>query len=138
VPVFIPFSQKTVQKIDFMKTLLIAVALTISTLTLEAQANGGNNGGQAKPGTQTKKTAGQQRGTGKIYGARDTTPGSPMGTGGAGGEDMSGSPAGSAIETKDQTSKAEVQQEAPKGSQASTAKKANTKTKSRGHKNRRM
>ncbi len=35
-------------------------------------------------------------------------PGSPVGTGGAGGGVMSGSPAGSAIETKDQTNKAVI------------------------------
>lgn len=59
--------------------------------------------------TQRKvQTTAQHRGTGQYHGARDTTPGSPMGTGGAGGGEMAGSPAGSAIETKDQTEKAKV------------------------------
>lgn len=79
-----------------------------STGFANAQSAGaGNTGGNKKTQTTRQTKAAQQRGSGQYHGSRDTTPGSPMGTGGAGG-DMSGSPAGSAIATDDQTSKAEV------------------------------
>ena len=87
-----------------MKYLIIAGLFLTITATTEAQT-------KTKTTTQTtqrKTTTAQQRGTGQYHGARDTTPGSPMGTGGAGGGEMAGSPAGSAIETKDQTQKAKV------------------------------
>jgi hypothetical protein len=90
-----------------MKYFMIAGIFLSIAATSEAQT---------KPATQTKQrkvqttTTTQQRGTGQYHGARDTTPGSPMGTGGAGGGEMAGSPGGSAIETKDQTQKAKVNQ----------------------------
>jgi hypothetical protein len=74
-----------------------------TTIMAEAQTKQGAQNKQPK--TQTTP---QQRGTGQYHRSRDTTPGSPMGTGGAGGGEMAGSPAGSAIETKDQTEKAKV------------------------------
>lgn len=64
--------------------------------------------------SERKAAAGaKQRGSGQYHGSRDTTPGSPMGTGGTGEGDMSGSPAASEIETKDQTTKAAVSKDAP-------------------------
>jgi hypothetical protein len=51
-----------------------------------------------------------------------------MGTGGAGGGDMSGSPAGSAIQTHDQTDKANANRAKPSQKASSSARKA-TKTK---------
>jgi hypothetical protein len=98
-----------------MKHLLIA-ALILTGGTLSAQTSGGTSQpsggtsqtGQARtPASKQEKTR-QQRGAGQYHGNRDTTPGSPMGTGGAGG-DMSGSPAASAIATDDQTDQAQVQ-----------------------------
>ncbi len=60
-----------------------------------------------------------------------------MGTGGAGG-DMSGSPAGSAIETDDQTSKAQVQQDSSKSTVDSAAEQSTIrKTKNVHHRTRR-
>lgn len=69
-----------------------------------AKANAQTTGGTttaAQKKTQINKQEKKriQRGTGQYYGSKDTTPGSPMGTGGAGGDNMSGSPAASANET---------------------------------------
>jgi hypothetical protein len=56
-------------------------------------------------------------------------PGSPVGTGGAGGGVMSGSPAGSAIETKDQTNNAVINQGNQSGKKASATQKKTTQRK---------
>ena len=77
------------------RILVIALVLFITAIGAQAQ----NAGGSKQPGTK-KATSVKQRGTGQYYGSRDTTPGSPMGTGGT-GEGMSGSPAGSALETRE-------------------------------------
>lgn len=91
-----------------MRYLLMLIILIGGTGFANAQTTGaGKTGGNKKTQTTRQTKAAQQRGSGQYHGSRDTTPGSPMGTGGAGG-DMSGSPAGSAIATDDQTSKAEV------------------------------
>jgi len=82
---------------------------------------------QTSTGTQTTPKATQQQGA-LSHGSRDTTPGSPMGTGGAGG-DMSGSPAASAIETDDQTSKAEAQKDTTASSESQAVKKGTNKKK---------
>jgi hypothetical protein len=82
-----------------MKYVLILLISWSVAVSSHAQAG-------KKASTKTSKRV--QRGTGQYHGSRDTTPGSPMGTGGTGGDDMSGSPAGSAIETKDQTEAAKV------------------------------
>jgi hypothetical protein len=82
-----------------MKYLLILLISFSCAVSSQAQTG-------KKTTTKTSKRA--ERGTGQYHGGRDTTPGSPMGTGGSGGDDMSGSPAGSAIETKDQTEAAKV------------------------------
>ena len=92
-----------------MKYILIAAALTLSSISLQAQTPGtGQRTGAATSGSNSsnkQNVPAGQRST-QTHGSRDTTPGSPMGTGGAGGGDMSGSPAGSAIQTRDQTDKA--------------------------------
>jgi hypothetical protein len=88
-----------------------------TTIMAEAQTKQAGQNKQRK----TQTTA-QQRGTGQYYGSRDTTPGSPMGTGGAGGGEMAGFPAGSPIETKDQTEKAKVQPNNQNGAQQNSSK----------------
>lgn len=100
-----------------MLIIFIAAGITVTAQTTE----GANNSGQKR--TTKKITSRQQKGSGQYHGSRDTTPGSPMGTGGAGG-DMSGSPAASAIETDDQTSKAEVEKDTVANSQTTAVKKA--------------
>lgn len=95
-----------------MKYLLtLTVFITLASVS-NAQTGGGTKqtGNQRRQQINKREKKRLQRGTGHYYGNKDTTPGSPMGTGGAGG-DMSGSPAGSAIETDDQTSKAEIGRE---------------------------
>ncbi len=87
----------------------------------------------AKKKMLNSKKARQQRGTGQYYGSKDTTPGSPMGTGGAGG-DMSGSPAGSAMETDDQTDKAEVQKDTVASQSTDVKKTINKKRKTVSYK----
>lgn len=90
-----------------MRYLLIIIILIAGTEFSNAQTSGSTNSSGNKK-RQAMKLSREQRGTGQYHGSRDTTPGSPMGTGGAGGGEMSGSPAGSAIETDDQTSKADT------------------------------
>ena len=102
---------------NYLLPLFILLAVALDT---KAQTSGGTspqNQKKAPINKQEKKRL--QRGTGQYYGHKDTTPGSPMGTGGAGG-DMSGSPAGSAIETDDQTSKAEVTKDSSSAGQNTT------------------
>lgn len=105
-------------KLIFMKYFLIIIVMIAAHA--DAQTTGGTNTTQRKTqaGKQEKKRV--QRGTGQYYGNKDTTPGSPMGTGGAGG-DMSGSPAGSAIETDDQTTKPEANKDSAETMQDTTA-----------------
>lgn len=85
-----------------MRYLLIIIILIAGTEFSNAQTSGSTNSSGNKK-RQATKLSREQRGTGQYHGSRDTTPGSPMGSGGAGGGEMSGSPAGSAIETNDQT-----------------------------------
>jgi hypothetical protein len=80
----------------------------------------GNHYGQATKGSGRTPVA-------QYHGPKNVTPGSPVGTGGAGGGDMSGSPAGSQIETKDQTSKAVINT----NGQATNGTKSKAKTKTR-------
>lgn len=77
-----------------MKYLLVLIILTAAISDTNAQTTTGQKKTQITK--QEKKRI--KRGTGQYYGSKDTTPGSPMGTGGAGG-DMSGSPQASANET---------------------------------------
>lgn len=108
-----------------MKYLFIVIAFTGGIITLNAQTTrNSNSAGSRKTQTSGQGTNGQQKGNGQYHGSRDTTPGSPMGTGGAGG-DMSGSPAASAIETDDQTVKAQVKQDTSEG--AAAVKKSTTR-----------
>lgn len=93
--------------------MLIILTAGISAVNAQTTGNG-NSAGHRKTQTTKQGTNRQQRGSGQYHGSKDTTPGSPMGTGGAGG-DMSGSPAASAIETDDQTSKAEVKNDTSAG-----------------------
>ena len=112
-----------------MKYLLMLIMFIAGFATVNAQTSGGTTtSAQRKIPPPKKATARQLRGSGQYHGSRDTTPGSPMGTGGAGG-DMSGSPAASAIETKDQTSKAQVQKDNSGSSQTTVTKKVTTKKK---------
>lgn len=112
-----------------MRYLSMLIIFIAGSTIINAQTpTGTNNSGQRK--TQTKKASvRQQKGRGLYHGSRDTTPGSPMGTGGAGG-DMSGSPAGSAIETNDQTDKAEVQKDTTTTNDTSGIKKTTAKKRS--------
>lgn len=93
----------------FMKCLALLFAITSLIIEANAQTSGGTNQSGAQKKSQLNKQEKKriQRGSGLYHGSKDTTAGSPMGTGGAGG-DMSGSPAGSAIETDDQTNKADA------------------------------
>ena len=110
-----------------MKRLLMSAILLAVTTFAQAQTKTAAQNKQRKAQTTTP----QQRGTGQYHGARDTTPGSPMGTGGAGGGEMSGSPAGSAIETRDQTDRAKVQPNNQQKTQGTT-KKSSTTTRKKG------
>lgn len=91
-----------------MKYIVMLFILILAITEAKAQTTGGTKTGQQKTQISKQEKKRLQRGTGQYYGSKDTTPRSPMGTGGAGG-DMSGSPAASAIETDDQTSKADAQ-----------------------------
>jgi hypothetical protein len=104
-----------------MKYLLILLMSFSFTVSSYAQTG-------KKTTTKTSKRV--QRGTGQYHGSRDTTPGSPMGTGGSGGDDMSGSPAGSAIETKDQTEAAKVKKSNSRAKKATGNKAATHKRRS--------
>lgn len=109
-----------------MRYLLVIIILIAGTEFSNAQTSGSTNSSGNKK-RQATKLSREQRGTGQYHGSRDTTPGSPMGTGGAGGGEMSGSPAASAIETNDQTSKAEAKQDTMTVDADTTSKKANNK-----------
>src|SRR4051794_17313772 len=90
----------------YILTLILVISLAVKS---NAQTGDGTTQNTGQKGQQINKQEKKrlQRGTGQYHSNKDTTPGSPMGTGGTGG-DMSGSPAGSAIETDDQTSKVEA------------------------------
>ena len=109
-----------------MRYLLIIIILIAGTEFSNAQTSGSTNSSPNKK-RQATKLSREQRGTGQYHGSRDTTPGSPMGTGGAGGGEMSGSPAGSAIETNDQTSKAEANGDTISADADTTSKKQTIK-----------
>jgi len=85
-----------------MKVILSICLLFAGTMMAEAQTPAKTTKTYVRPSARV------QRGSGISHGSKDTTPGSPMGTGGAGGQEMSGSPAGSAIETGDQTEQAKA------------------------------
>jgi len=123
-----------------MKYMIIFSIFIGSVLLTSAQSSvGGNTTRQTgKANTQAKKSAAQLRGSGQYHGSKDTTPGSPMGTGGAGGNEMAGSPAGSASETAVQSGKANAQSTDQAGGQGSDTTKANTKKKTVVRRNRRM
>lgn len=93
-----------------MRYLLVIVILIAGTKFSNAQTSDSTNSSGNKK-RQATRLSREQRGTGQYHGNRDTTPGSPMGTGGAGGGGMGGSRAASAIGTNDQTSKAEANQD---------------------------
>ena len=103
-----------------MKHLLLIGAFTLSSAFVMAQTNGSTSG-SSNSGTTTSKTTGSKKDSvtnaktnhrklppntaihgGKVvstvHGEHDYTPGSPIGTGGAGGTLMSGSQQGSASE----------------------------------------
>jgi hypothetical protein len=113
-----------------MRYLLILIILITGTEFSNAQTGGSANSSTNKKRPATKLSR-EQRGTSQYHGSRDTTPGSPMGTGGAGGGEMSGSPAGSAIETNDQTSKTEANRDTI-SSDADTMSKKQTIKKTEG------
>ncbi len=121
-------------KLKFMKYILIAAGLLFGTANLHAQTvgSGQRTGGATSPSPNTTSGKGNTsagRNIPRLHGPRDVTPGSPVGTGGAGGGDMSGSPAGSAIETKDQTNKAVINQGSQSGKKASATQKKTTQRK---------
>jgi len=115
-----------------MRYLLMLIIFIAGQSIIIAQTPANKNTAGQKKILNSKK-ARQQRGTGQYYGSKDTTPGSPMGTGGAGG-DMSGSPAGSAIETDDQTDKAEVQKDTAASQSTDVKKTTNKKRKTASRK----
>ena len=113
-----------------MKYVLIAAGLLFGTASLDAQTvgTGQRTGGATSPSSNTtggKSNTGAGKNIPQSHGPRDLTPGSPVGTGGAGGGDMSGSPAGSAVQTKDQTSKAVIHVD-QSGKKASATQKKTT------------
>jgi len=128
-----------------MKSLLILCILLLSFTITKAQTAGGTTATQKKSQINKQEKKRVQRGTGQYYGSKDTTPGSPVGTGGAGG-DMSGSPAGSAIQTDDQAIKADVNKNSPDsltgntsiGNNTETNPPANKKTKSSSRKSKNL
>lgn len=95
-----------------MKYLIIIVAFAFSTASVNAQTKSGkkNSSSHTSKASATKSVKPKQSklppGTaihgGEVvplyHGKHDYTPGSPVGTGGAGGGTMSGSPQGSAQE----------------------------------------
>src|SRR4051794_24560024 len=128
-----------------MKSLLMLCILLLSLNATKAQTAGATTANQKK--SQIKKQGKKpiKKGNGQYYGSKDTTPGSPVGTGGAGG-DMSGSPAASAIETDDQAIKADVNKNVPDsmagdttiGNNTQTNPAANKKTKSSSRKTKNL
>ncbi len=109
-----------------MKYILLLCFLISGQLMVSAQSKTTTTTTTKK--TQTRENARIQRGSGQVHGDRDTTPGSPMGTGGAGGQEMAGSPAGSAIETNDQTDKANNHQSTTTRKRKTTTKKTSTQS----------
>jgi len=116
-----------------MKKVLTVPFLIAFALFANAQTQAGTTGA-GKAGTQVKKANSQAKGAGQYHGSKDTTPGSPMGTGGAGGNEMSGSPKGSAAESAIQPKKPAQQPGGQSGSQDTMNKKMNTKGKTTGKK----
>lgn len=117
-----------------MKYVLVAAGLLLGSAGLQAQTvgTGQRTGGATSPSSNTTSGKGNTSAGKNIpqsHGPRDVTPGSPVGTGGAGGGDMSGSPAGSAIETKDQTSKAVIDHGNHSGKKATSTQKKSTQRK---------
>lgn len=112
-----------------MKYILLMCFLVSAHLVAGAQTKTTTTTTSKK--TQTREKARIQRGSGQYHGDRDTTPGSPMGTGGAGGQEMAGSPAGSAIETDDQTTKANNHQSTSTQKRKTTRKTTTGKTTTR-------
>ena len=107
----------------------MACLFMASSALVNAQTPGtGQRTGSATSASGGTKKQQANRPT-QSHGSRDTTPGSPMGTGGAGGGDMSGSPAGSAIQTHDQTDKANANRAKPGGQKAASSTRKATKTK---------
>src|SRR4051812_38454770 len=123
-----------------MKRILMAITFSAAALVTQAQTSSVPAGSKQTPkqATPAKKSATQARGTGQYHGSKDTTPGSPMGTGGAGGNELSGSPAGSASENAIQAEKTDVQADGQVGSQGSKTKKSATKKKTSAQKNRQL
>jgi hypothetical protein len=102
-----------------MKILITTAAIIFATTVASAQTAGtGQRTGSATSqpnGGSSRNSAADQKGTTgkkqiipKSHGPKDVTPGSPVGTGGAGEGNLAGSPAGSAVQTNDQTEKAEI------------------------------
>ena len=87
-----------------MKQVIMLMVFAAITIGVNAQTTDGTKAGASQKRTTVSKKEKKRlkRGTGQYYGNKDTTPGSPMGTGGAGGGDMSGSQEGSALESSDQ------------------------------------
>jgi hypothetical protein len=123
-----------------MKTFVTIATIFLTTTIVNAQTSGtGQRTGTATSqpnGGSSRNSAAHQKGTtGKkevipqSHGPRDVTPGSPVGTGGAGEGNGAGSPAGSAIQTKDQTEKAIINHGGHGGNKGSTMKKGTTKRK---------
>ena len=86
--------------------LFVAITAGVNALTTDGVKTAN---GQKKTKITKREKKRLQRGTGQYYGSKDTTPGSPMGTGGAGGDNMSGSQAASAIETAARSDSADAQ-----------------------------
>ena len=106
-----------------MKYLLTLIVAVIFFTATNAQTSGGANASaQRRIPPPKKANARQQRGSGQYHGNRDTTPGSPMGTGGAGG-DMSGS----AIETDDQTNNVQTPNDTIASGESAVSKKTTTR-----------
>jgi len=119
-----------------MKQLIIGTFLVALALHSNSQTTGGNTGTaqSGKTSSQTKKPNYQVKGATQYHGSKDTTPGSPMGTGGAGGNEMSGSTKGSASESAMQSTKPDVQAAQPMASPGPAGKTVKTKSKATGNK----
>ncbi len=91
-------------KTTFMKYLLMLTTLLFVSIFVEAQTGGAVRLRRSvnKKAANDSNVNQANQGSVPYHGSKDTTPGSPMGTGGAGGGDMSGSSAGSAIGTQEQ------------------------------------
>lgn len=117
--------------------LVLSIFIGSALLTNAQSASVGTSEKQHKTRSQGRKSAAPISGRGLYHGSKDTTPGSPMGTGGAGGEGLSGSPAGSASEEAIQAGKENANAGNQKESHGAAAAKAGKK-KRMAHKNRRM